>query len=428
MTDPSPWRHGATPDGYPQQTSVAVRSGEQPWWSDALRDPWRDPYAPAAVVTTVVPQAPALEPVPVTQPGTATGGTRLRTVVLISVISAVLAGSLGGTLGFVFAARGGYGSHVALGAGNSSPGPLAQRPPDTFAALAKKVLPTVVTLRARVGSATSTGSGFIVSADGYAITNSHVVTGSTGNIQVSFSDASTASATVVGNDIESDLAVVKIDKSGLPPVEFGDSDSVQVGDQVMAVGSPLGLTNTVTFGFVSALDRAIRTDDEGGGKARYYSAIQTDAAVNQGNSGGPLFDVSGRVIGINSVIGTPSQDQEHAGNVGIAFSIPINQARRVAQEIIETGKARRTVIGANLDTGYKGEGAKLSSVEQGGPAAAAGLRSGDIVVKVGAGVVEESWGLIALVRRYPPGAAVGIEFIRDGGHRTVQVTLTADAK
>lgn len=209
-------------------------------------------------------------------------------------------------------------------------------------------------------------------------------------------------------------------------MQFGDSDALQVGDPVVAVGSPLALANTVTYGIVSALDRPIRTESTAG--ARYYAAIQTDAAVNQGNSGGPLFDAGGRVVGVNSVIGSLSDDKEHAGNVGLAFAIPINQAQRVARDIIDRGRARRTVIGAGLDNAYRGGGARLSSVEAGGPAAGGGLRVGDVVIKVGAGVVEEPTDLIALVRRYPPGATVAVEYARDGGRQTVRVTLAADAK
>ncbi|MBT8227676.1 MAG: PDZ domain-containing protein [Dactylosporangium sp.] len=395
------------------------------WWSDALSDPWRDPRAPAVVVATPSTAGPELEPATSLRQPDRPRAAGLGMLLTIAVVTALIAGGLGGTLGYVFAVRGGTIGGTQLGDGQAAP--LAQRPPETIAGLVKKVLPSVITLRVESGDGTSLGSGLIVSADGFAVTNNHVVEGSSGSIVITFSDASTASAKIVGSDPESDIAVVKIAKDGLPPVEFGDSDALQVGDPVIAIGSPLALSNTVTYGIVSALDRPIRTDDEAGG-VRYYAAIQTDAAVNQGNSGGPLFDAAGRVVGVNSVIGSLAEDQEHAGNVGLAFAIPVNQAKRVAQDIINTGKAKRTVIGAQLDSSYHSGGAKLTSVASNGPAAAAGLRSGDTITKIGNGVVEEPWDLIALVRKYPPGATVSVEYTRDGGRQTLSVTLAADTK
>lgn len=345
----------------------------------------------------------------------------------MAVVVALLAGALGGALGYLFAVRSGSAGLAPLGAGNGKPAPLAERPPESIAGLVKKVLPSVVTLRVKTGQSGAIGSGFVISTDGFIVTNNHVVEGGEGLIEVEFSDSSLVSGRLVGSDPESDLAVVKVERSGLPPVAFGDSDALQTGDPVVAIGSPLALTNTVTYGIVSALDRPIRTEESDGG-VRYYAAIQTDAAVNQGNSGGPLFDAGGRVVGVNSVIGSLAADQEHAGNVGLGFAIPINQTRRVAKEIIDNGKARRTIIGARVDSGHTTGGARLASVEANGPAAAAGLRSGDVIMKVGAGVVAEPWDMIALVRKYPPGATVGVEYVRNGGHQTVRVTLAEDVK
>lgn len=429
MTDASAWRRTggngvmAGAPGSPNGRTAATESNA--WWSEALSDPWRDPRSPAFVVMTSPPSGPELEPAAEPEPPSGRGGTSLRTMLVVACLAALFAGAIGGTLGYVFAVRAGTIAGTQLGAGKTAP--LAERPPQSIAALAKRVLPSVVTLRIRSGDAAALGSGFVVTADGYIVTNNHVVEGGNGAIQVTFSDSSTADATLVGADPESDLAIVKVNRGGLTPVEFGDSDTLQVGDPVIAVGAPLALSNTVTYGIVSALDRPIRTVVQGGG-SRYYAAIQTDAAVNQGNSGGPLFDAAGRVVGVNSVIGSLSEDQEHAGNVGLAFAIPINQTQRVAKDIIDRGSARRTVIGAQLDNAYTAGGARLSSVEPNGPAGAAGLRAGDVIFKIGAGVVNESWDVIALVRRYPPGATVGVEYTRDGARQTVRVTLAADAK
>jgi putative serine protease PepD len=233
---------------------------------------------------------------------------------------------------------------------------------------------------------------------------------------------------VVGRDPESDIAVIKAAKSGLTPVAIGNSDSIAVGDPVLAFGSPLALVNTVTAGIVSALDRTIEAGDSG--TTRYFAAIQTDAAVNQGNSGGPLVNAAGEVIGVNSVIRSVGGNETEAGNIGLAFAIPINQARRVAGDIIDTGKARRTVIGAEVVTGGSGSssGARLRAVEPAGPAAQAGLKAGDVVTKLDGHVLEEGTDLIALVRKYAPGATVAIEFRRGSQQETASVTLAADAK
>jgi putative serine protease PepD len=413
-----------------QQRNDATLRGPQPpansWWSDALADPWRDPDAAVVVVKTPPGEPPALEkPTPAGQ-----GRASLGIVLIVSIVTALLAGALGGTLGYVFATGGGG----PLG-GNQLGGtaPLAQRPPDSIAGVAKRVLPSVVTISMRSGGSTSLGSGFVVSPDGYVITNNHVVANGSGDAVIRFSDGLVTQATVVGSDPESDVSVLKLDKTGLPadevvPVEFGDSEQVQVGDPVVAIGSPLGLTSTVTYGIVSYVDRPIRTSE--GGTARYYAAIQTDAAVNQGNSGGPLFDAAGRVVGINSVIGTLSSDEQAAGNVGLAFAIPINQAKRHAQEIIETGKARRTVIGAEIDNTYRNVagGARISTIQAGGPAANAGLKAGDVLMAINKKPIDEGWDVIALVRKYAPGSIVSIDYMRGSSRLTASVTLAADAK
>ncbi len=403
---------------------------ERAWWSDALRDPWRDPASPAAVVVrpgaAATPGAGSPAPEPVDEPGSRRG---LGPIFLMMLVTAVLAGGLGGTLGYAFAQRGGVGAHPVLGGAGASPGAGAQRPPDSLAGAVQKVLPSVVTVKVNTTGGTSIGSGFVVAADGFIVTNDHVVEGAKGDMTVAFSDATTATARLVGDDPESDIAVLKADHTGLTAVRFGDSEQIAVGDPVLAFGSPLALTNTVTYGIVSALDRAIQAD-EPGGPTRYYAAIQTDAAVNHGNSGGPLVNAAGLVIGVNSVIKSIGSDADTAGNIGLAFAIPINQARRVAQDIVDTGHARRTVIGAELSASYQNPngGVEITSVTAGGPAANAGLKAGDVVTKLQGVPLQESGELVALVRKYAPGASVKLDYQRDGTAHTTQVTLTADAK
>jgi putative serine protease PepD len=410
VTDGSPWRRDAG-------------QAREVWWSDALADPWRDPQSSTVVYAQPAPGSTSSvqleEP-----PGPPRRGLGL--VLLVSVITALLAGALGGTLGYVFALRGGgtpLGGGPRLGADAPE---LAQRAPESIAGVVKKVLPSVVTIRSRVGGSNSLGSGFIVSPDGYVLTNDHVAGGVGAQLSVTFSDGRTAPARLVGNEAESDVAVIKIDQAGLPPVDFGDSDSVQVGDPVLAVGAPLALSNTVTYGIISAVDRPITAGESG--SPRFYAAIQTDAAVNQGNSGGPLFDLAGRVVGINSVIKSLAVDEEHAGNVGLAFAIPINQAKRQAQDIIERGKARRTVMGATPESTYRSPtgGVKVASVLQGGPAEAAGLRAGDVIMRIEGDHVEDPDDLVALVRKYAPGAVVAVDYRRDASDLKASVTLTAD--
>ncbi|HEX6500276.1 MAG TPA: trypsin-like peptidase domain-containing protein [Micromonosporaceae bacterium] len=418
MTDASGWRQ-AGGDG-PGQPS--------PWWSDALTDPWRDPRSPAVVVRQLPATAPD-DAAPLEQVDTTPPRHRLGLVFVVAVVTALLAGALGGTLGFVFATRTGTaGGRTPIGASGSAPA-LAQRAPDSLAAAVHRVLPSVVTVRVGSTSGYSLGSGFIVSADGYVVTNDHVISGASGTATVVFGDSSTAVARIVGRDEESDIGVLKVDRSGLPPVQFGDSDALAVGDPVIAVGSPLALTNTVTAGIVSALNRPVEASEEGG-PTRYYAAIQTDAAVNHGNSGGPLVDSAGRVIGVNAVIKSLASNSDEAGNIGLAFAIPINQAKRIAQDIIDTGKARRTVLGAQLDTAYRNinGGVRLLGVEPGGPAAGAGLKAGDVVLRIDGQPVEEPGDVIALIRKYPPGATVTVDYQRGGANRAAEVRLVADAK
>jgi putative serine protease PepD len=352
----------------------------------------------------------------------------LGLIFLIVVVTALLAGALGGTLGYVFAG-GGSGRTVLGNAGSGSTAPLAQRAPNSLAGVVQKVLPSVVTIKIGTSSGYSLGSGFIVTADGYVVTNDHVVEGINGGATVTFSDASVATAKLVGADQESDIAVLKLSKTGLPAVEFGNSDQVAVGDPVLAFGSPLALTNTVTYGIVSALNRTMQAD-EPGGPSRYYAAIQTDAAVNHGNSGGPLVDAAGRVIGVNSVIKSLASDSQDAGNIGLAFAIPINQAKRIAMDIIETGHSRRTVIGATLRESYSSPagGVQLNTVEAGGPAARAGLKSNDVLMKIDGVPLDQPSDLIAVVRKYAPGDSVRVDYRRGSATATVQVTLAADAK
>jgi putative serine protease PepD len=389
------------------------------WWSDAENDPWRDPTSAA---TMAAPAAPPPSPAPERVAGPLRPGRRTVLAVVVASLIALVAGAVGAAVGIGLTDRTSTPT-VATGTARMAP-LLAQRAPESYAAVIDKVLPSVVTVRVPVAGGTALGSGFIASRDGYIITNDHVVSGGSA-ITILFNDGTTSSGKVVGADPESDIAVVKVARTGLPAVEFGDSDAVAVGDPVLAIGSPLALTATVTSGIVSALDRTLVAGDSS--QERYYAAIQTDAAINHGNSGGPLLNASGEVIGINAVIKSLASDDASSGNIGLAFAIPINQGKRVADEIIKTGHARRTVFGAKFETSRKG-GVRLAAVDRAGPAAAAGLQNGDILLTIDGHQVAESSDLIAMVRKYAPGTTVSVEYIRGTKRTNATVTLVADAK
>jgi S1-C subfamily serine protease len=306
----------------------------------------------------------------------------------------------------------------------------------TATAAAAKAAPSVVTIYVASGSGSGSGSGVVLTEDGYVLTNNHVVNmdgPDAGIVQVRTSDGSLYDATVVGTDPSSDLAVVKMDGvDGLTPATFADSDEVQVGDVAVAIGAPLGLSNTVTDGIISATGRAVATgstqDD-----ATVIDALQTDAAINPGNSGGALVNGAGEVIGINTAIATVASGvpggQSESGNIGVGFAIPSNTADRIAREIMETGSATRAFLGVSARTESSdgssgvGTGAGIVSVEAGGAAADAGLKVGDVVTAVGDRPVTDSTELTAAVRSHSPGDTVTLTIRRGGDTTTVEVTL-----
>lgn len=354
-----------------------------------------------------------------------TGGT--GKVVAIAVASGLLAGLVGGVGGYTVAENRSASSLTS--AGTTIPqtdADLSARPSGSIAAVAAAVLPTVVQIEETSSSGSGTGSGFILRADGYILTNNHVVEGAAkgGTLTVRFQDGTTVPAKIVGRDTSYDLAVVKVDKTGLPVATLGNSDGIVVGDSTIAVGSPLGLEGTVTAGIVSALNRPVTAG--GSGESSFINAIQTDAAINPGNSGGPLLDAQGKVIGVNSAIASLSQGAGQAGSIGLGFSIPINQAKRVAEEIISTGTSTHPIIGVQVDSRYNGNGAQISGVTDGGPAAAAGIKAGDVIVDVNGRAVSDSTELIVAIRTYAPGDTITIG-IKDGtGVRNLDVVLGSD--
>ncbi|WP_432514337.1 S1C family serine protease [Kineococcus sp. SYSU DK001] len=343
----------------------------------------------------------------------------------------VVGGFAGGLLQDELSDRDGTYPSVSL------PSPSAgstERPAGSVAGIAATALPSVVALQVVGAQGAGTGSGFVLDApsdDGtFILTNNHVVAGASADgVVVVFQDGQQAQAEVVGADSSYDLAVVRVDRTGLAALPFGDSASVVVGDPVVAVGAPLGLQGTVTEGIVSALNRPVTAGDSD--DASYIQAIQTDAAINPGNSGGPLLNSAGQVVGINSAIAAlPGVDGQSAtGSIGLGFSIPSEQARRTAEQLIRTGRAVHPVIRVSLDNSYTGQGVQIvdqpGSVEAGGPGDRAGLRPGDVVLAIDGRPVTEPVELIVDIRAREPGETVTLSVRR--GDQTVEVPVTLEA-
>ncbi|MFF7262941.1 trypsin-like peptidase domain-containing protein [Streptomyces sp. NPDC008159] len=394
--------------------------------SPAARDPWRnyDPWSAAG---------------PLQQNGAGVDDmTRrrkrgMKILVLGAVLIALVSGGVGGAVGAYLERNGGVGEVELPQAGGGTTG----RAPDSVAGIAASALPSVVTLHVSGSDAQGTGTGFVLDKRGHILTNNHVVepAGDDGEITVTFSGGETADASLVGRDSGYDLAVVKVSGvDGLKPLPLGNSDDVRVGDPVVAIGAPFDLANTVTSGIISAKERPITAGGDGGDRSdvSYVDALQTDAPINPGNSGGPLVDVNARVIGINSAIRSAGSGSEsdggQAGSIGLGFAIPINQGKRVAEELINTGKATHPVIGVTLDMDYSGDGARVGddsdgTVKKGGPADRAGIRAGDVITEVDGQRVHSGDELIVKVRAHRPGDRLELTLQRDGGEQKVTLTL-----
>ncbi|MFE3517017.1 trypsin-like peptidase domain-containing protein [Streptomyces sp. NPDC059166] len=351
-----------------------------------------------------------------------------------AALLALVAGGIGGGIGAYVERNGGL-TTVEL---PQSDGDAGGRAPDSVAGIAASALPSVVTLHVSGSAESGTGTGFVLDDRGHILTNNHVVApaGDTGDITVTFSGGESAPAEIVGKDSGYDLAVVKVSGvSGLKPLPLGNSDNVRVGDPVVAIGAPFDLSNTVTSGIISAKQRPITAGGEkgDGSDVSYVDALQTDAPINPGNSGGPLVDAEARVIGINSAIraadSSAGTEGGQAGSIGLGFAIPINQGKRVAEELINTGKATHPVIGVTLDMEFTGDGAKVGgsgggrAVTEGGPADKAGIREGDIITEVQGGRVHSGEELIVKIRAHRPGDRLRLVLTRGGEELSRTLTL-----
>lgn len=389
----------------------------------------------------------------------------------------LVAGLLGGGVGAGAMAWAGADEGAAAGSAQQDEGRrAAARPEDgvgdaagsasgAVAAAAQKASPSVVTISAISGTGSGSGSGVVLDEDGHILTNNHVVTmgGKTADAQltVQSADGAVYAAQVVGTDPKSDLAVLKVDSADLTPIGIGRSADVQVGDQVIAIGAPLGLAGTVTDGIVSTLNRTISvassevpdTPDQGSSPFRFefpqqqrqstqgavfLNVMQTDAAINPGNSGGALVDANGDLVGINVAIASAGGQSGESGNIGVGFAIPVDYARRIAGQLIEDGTVAHALLGVSVtpaeaevqggDRGTRTQfsaGARIREVVSGSPADEAGLEPGDVVTDVDGRTVKDSESLTATVRQFAPGDTARVTVRRDGGEETVEVTFAA---
>ncbi|MET9201965.1 trypsin-like peptidase domain-containing protein [Gordonia sp. NPDC003585] len=400
-------------DGYPAQPH-SPQPHSSGWYTGS--------HVPGGYGPTYAQPQPELQPGPPTR--------RRRTVTAPIMATALIAGLLGGAVGVGGSLLVDRSDNVAaplltsVPAGNN---PADQQPGSTTYA-AQVASKFTADIKVAGSQGTAVGSGIVLSQDGHVLTNNHVVdgVGNSGRIQVTTSDGKTFAASVTGTSPSYDLAVIKLqDASGLTPAALGESSGVKVGQQVVAVGSPENLSNTVTSGIVSALSRTVTAGDGSGGPVAVYNGLQTDTAINPGNSGGPLVNLSGQVIGVNSAVNTGQAASGGVQAFGLGFAIPVDVAKRVANEILQQGHSTKPVLGVSGSIGgdSSDQGARVASVQSGGPADSAGIRQGDVVTKIGDATIGGYADLMAQTLTHTPGDTVPVTVESNGRTRTVNVTL-----
>jgi putative serine protease PepD len=407
---------------------------DTPWWSQ--------PGTTAVLPAT----APASEPPPplppdYDQPAPPKPSRRPGTAILLA-LALLAGGAAGGGVAELVHNNGtttlSSSTPLATGTVKNGSSTITGTPESAAAIIGPSVVTIEVTGTQSSGfgqqQVADTGSGVIIRSAGYILTNNHVIAAAVGGgtVNVTLADGTTVPAHIVGADATTDLAVIKVDgQTGLKAATFAASESLKIGQAVIAVGAPLGLSNTVTEGIVSTLHRPVATGDSTNSQS-VIDAVQTDAAINPGNSGGALVDLAGRVVAIPSAIAsTGSSGTGQSGNIGVGFGIPSETATKVADQLISTGHAVHSQIGVGLandsssTSGTPGNGAALANVKAGSPAAKAGLQAGDVVTKVNSRLITDSVSLIAAVRSYDPGTTVTLTYTRGGSPQTTKVTLAS---
>ncbi len=402
------------------------------FWEKSGADPWRDPAAGAVIGPPAVGEDPPAEAEKKPEPGPQLSipellfGRRVKpTALALLMVAALLVGTVGGLAGWLIGRAGNPLTDSTVTLAEVEEG--KERPAGSVSDIAKRVTPSVVSIEFKGANVAGVGSGVVIDGAGYIVTNDHVVApaaqDSSAKLTAVFTDGTRAPARVVGRDPKTDLAVIKVEVTNPTVLQFGNSDELQVGDTVIAVGSPLQLSNTVTEGIVSALHRPVTAAGENGGPQVTYDAIQTDAAINPGNSGGALVDSRGALVGINSSIRT-----ETGGSVGLGFAISGNQARKIGQELIRSGSVKHADMNVNVKSvsAETSEGAQVQNVPAGGAAAAAGIQEGDVITKVGNRMVRNAAELVVAVREHEIGEKVQVVLARQGRELKLDVTLKSD--
>ena len=409
------------PSGQPQPAPYGQTYGQRPTSSYPTQPQPAYGYAPYA--------QPGPQPQRPAGSTSSLPGWAWPVITVVALVVGLLGGVIGGVAVSSSMSPAGVDNVPVIGTDNGAAEPL-EASNGSVAAVAKKLLPSTVQIQAKGGADGSaeggaTGSGFVLDDKDHVITNNHVVADATGDgeLKVVDQNGKRHDAKIIGRSPVYDIAVLEVtDATTFEPAAIGSSRSMRVGDTVVAIGSPLGLSSTVTSGIISATDRPVTTGDQD--QSSYINAVQTDAAINPGNSGGPLVNLRGQVVGVNSAIATTGGTiGGESGNIGVGFAIPMEQVRVTASQILATGKARYPVIGANVNTGAQNDGAEVVDVPSGTPAAAAGLKKGDVVTGVDGKQITDGIGLIVAIRSHQPGETVTLVVKRSGEDKSVRVTL-----